>query len=113
MGFLCASGYLAATGRAGVARGRCLYEVFDTFRAFRRFFELYSLYLEELVSTPGYEEEGCAVLAFPWEVPHLLARDERLVELIRGGYFDPLLPTPADPSVQRWLSQILTAEGLG
>jgi hypothetical protein len=75
-----------------------------------RLFELYALYLEELVSTPGYEEEGCTVLSFLWDVPHLLARDGRLVELIRSGRFDPLLPTPADPSVQRWLGQLLTGD---
>lgn len=78
-----------------------------------RFFELYSRYLEQLAATPGYKED--VVLTFPWDVPHLLARDRRLVELIRSGAFEPLLSPAAraDESVQQWLRQILNAARQG
>jgi hypothetical protein len=76
-----------------------------------KFFELYSRYLEQLAATPGYNEH--VVLTFPWDVPHLLARDKRLVELIQNGAFEPLLSPAAraDESVQQWLRQILDAAG--
>lgn len=76
-----------------------------------KFFELYSRYLEQLAATPGYKEN--VVLTFPWDVPHLLARDKRLVELMQDGAFEPLLSPSAraDESVQEWLRQILDAAG--
>jgi hypothetical protein len=69
-----------------------------------RLFTLYSRYLEALVATPGHEDEGSAVLLFPWDVPWLLASDERLVELIRAGRFDPIMKK--DGSTVEWLSQL-------
>lgn len=56
------------------------------------FFDVYSRYLELLVAAPGFERDGAAALTFPWEVPELFARDARLVELIRAGSFEPLMP---------------------
>lgn len=72
-----------------------------------RFFELYARYLEELVSTPGYEEDGEAALTFPWQVPHLLTEDRQLIQLIRAGCFDPIMQkTGATP---KWIAQALEA----
>jgi hypothetical protein len=71
-----------------------------------RFFEAYSRYLEVLVATPGYEREGDSVLSFPWETPEVFARDERLVQLIRAGRFDPLMPGPEE---QAWAAKVVAA----
>jgi hypothetical protein len=74
-----------------------------------RFFDTYSRYLEALVTHPDYDEERGAALIFPWGVPHLLARDERLVALMRAGHFDPVLPKDPDGSVRRWVAQVVGA----
>ncbi|MBZ4422178.1 hypothetical protein [Myxococcus sp. RHSTA-1-4] len=57
-----------------------------------RLFDTYSRYLEELVAHEDFKEEGAAALTFPWRTPHLLARDEHLVRLIKEGHFDRWLP---------------------
>ena len=75
-----------------------------------RFFDTYSRYLEALVTHPDYDEERGAALIFPWGVPHLLARDERLVALMRAGHFDPVLPKDLDGSVRRWVAQVVGAQ---
>jgi hypothetical protein len=49
-----------------------------------RFFDSYSRYLEALVSHPRYRESGKTELLFPWHAAEILARDERLVELMRA-----------------------------
>jgi len=70
-----------------------------------RFFDTYSHFLEEVAVTPEFKKEKEAVLTFPWDVPHLLARDLPLVELLREGRFASVLPQ--DDSTQRWVERIL------
>jgi hypothetical protein len=72
-----------------------------------RFFDTYARYLEELVRAPGFAQEGSAALQFPWEIPHLLAEDARLVEAVRAGSFDELMPGEA--SAHRWVEALLEA----
>jgi hypothetical protein len=75
-----------------------------------RFFDTYASYLEELAAHPLFEEDGGAALAFPWEIPHVLARDTRLVELLRTGRFEALLRT--NEETRQWVESILqTASG--
>ena len=71
-----------------------------------RLFEAYSHYLEELVAHEDFQERGSEALSFPWKVPHLMARDPRLVQLIREGHFDPFLHGPEGRS---WATQVITA----
>lgn len=68
-----------------------------------RFFEAYARYLEELLAQPDYEEYGAAALSFPWRVPEILARDGRLVEMLRAGRFAALL---GDDEVREWVRQV-------
>jgi hypothetical protein len=49
-----------------------------------RFFDTYARYLEEVLAHPGYQESGEVELTFPWDATGILARDERLVELMRA-----------------------------
>ena len=51
----------------------------------------YASYLQALVSHPEYRPEAPAPILFPWDVPDILARDERLVAMLRAGRFDPFL----------------------
>lgn len=69
-----------------------------------RYFDTYARYLEELVAHEDFEDSGAAALSFPWKVPHLLARDARLVQLIREGHFDPFLPGPEGRS---WAAKVV------
>ena len=55
------------------------------------FLGAYASYLEALVSHPEYEQPMDSPIIFPWDVPEVLARDERLVALLRAGQFDPFL----------------------
>jgi hypothetical protein len=71
-----------------------------------RFFDVYSRYLEALVMHPSFAADGMAALTFPWEVPELFARDERLVELIRAGRFDPLMPGTEE---RAWAARVVAA----
>lgn len=71
-----------------------------------RFFDLYASYLEALVAHEDYAERGSAALGFPWKVPHLVARDERLVQLIEEGRFD--FPQ-AGHDARTWALQVLEA----
>lgn len=72
-----------------------------------RFFDTYSRFLESLVESPFYEEDGSAALVFPWDVPELIARDHPLVEMLRAGRFDFLMDKNAD--ARQWVSQVLAA----
>lgn len=74
-----------------------------------RFFDTCSRYLEALRAHPDYEEYGSAALAFPWGVPEILARDERLVELVRAGRFTPLMKDTDE--VRQWTARLLAARG--
>ncbi|HZI11087.1 MAG TPA: hypothetical protein VE153_11925 [Myxococcus sp.] len=69
-----------------------------------RFFDTYARYLELAGADPGFQEYGFSVLAFPWGVPHVVGRDERLVQLIREGRFDPLMP---DAESRAWAAKVL------
>jgi hypothetical protein len=71
-----------------------------------RLFDTYSRYLEELVAHEDFEDSGAAALSFPWKVPHLLARDERLVQLIHEGGFDSLM---TDADARAWSGEVLAA----
>jgi hypothetical protein len=71
-----------------------------------RLFDTYSHYLEELVAHEDFNADGAAALSFPWKVPHLLARDERLVQLIREGSFDALM---TDADARAWSGEVLNA----
>jgi hypothetical protein len=70
-----------------------------------RFFDTYSRFLEELTATPEFKKDREATLTFPWDVPHVLARDAPLVELLRAGRLDSVMPQ--DDSTQQWLARIL------
>jgi len=70
-----------------------------------RFLDTYSHFLEEVAATPEFKKEREVVLTFPWDVPHLLARDLPLVELLRAGRFASVLPQ--DDSTRRWVERIL------
>lgn len=69
-----------------------------------RYFDVYSRYLEALVTHPSFTADGMTALTFPWEVPELFARDERLVELIRAGSFAPLMPGPEE---RAWAARVV------
>ncbi len=72
-----------------------------------RFFDTYSRYLEALVASPFYEEDGPAALTFPWDVPEFIARDLPLMEMLRAGRFDFLMEKNAD--AREWVSQVVGA----
>jgi hypothetical protein len=69
-----------------------------------RFFDVYSRYLDTIVKDPDYEEQGPSVLAFPWGVAELIARDRPLVEMLRAGRFDLLMPK--DEETRAWVAQV-------
>ena len=72
-----------------------------------RFFEVYSRYLDTIMKDPNYEEQGPAVLAFPWGVTEFIARDRPLVERLRVGHFDSLMPK--DEETREWVAQVVGA----
>jgi len=71
-----------------------------------RFFDSYSRYLEALVSHPRYQRSGETELIFPWHATEILARDERLVELMRAGRFDSLMKN-VDDTTRRWAAKVM------
>ncbi|MGZ3459092.1 MAG: hypothetical protein ACXU86_11380 [Archangium sp.] len=71
-----------------------------------RFFDSYSRYLEALVADPRYQETGDTDLLFPWHATKILARDERLVELMRSGRFDSLMKH-VDDETRRWAAKVM------
>ncbi len=71
-----------------------------------RFFNSYSRYLEAVVADPDYQRTGDSDLLFPWHTTELLARDERLVELMRAGCFDALMRN-GDASTRRWAAKVM------
>jgi hypothetical protein len=72
-----------------------------------RFLDTYARYLEALLVSPGFEEDGYAALIFPWDVPELLAADQPLVEMLRAGRFDFLLPR--NEETRQWMGRVLDA----
>jgi hypothetical protein len=70
-----------------------------------RFFDTYSHYLEAVVADPDYQRKGDSDLLFPWDATDILARDERLVALMRAGCFDSLMKI-RDDSTRRWFEKV-------
>ena len=68
-----------------------------------RFFDSYSRYLEALVEDLATRRED---LLFPWHATEILARDERLVELMRAGRFDSLMKN-VDDATRRWAAKVM------
>lgn len=75
-----------------------------------RFFDTYSRYLEALCAIPGFRQEGEAALTFPWEIPQVIGRDERLVELIRAGAFTALMRETDE--TRDWVARVLSSASL-
>jgi hypothetical protein len=71
-----------------------------------RFFDSYSRYLEVVVADPRYQETGDTELLFPLHATEILARDERLVELMRAGRFEALMKN-GDDSIRRWAARVM------
>jgi hypothetical protein len=71
-----------------------------------RFFDSYSRFLEVVVADPRYLETGETELLFPLNATEILARDERLVELMRAGRFDALMKN-GDDSTRRWAAKVM------
>ncbi|WP_309896075.1 hypothetical protein [Archangium sp.] len=71
-----------------------------------RFFDSYSRYLEALVAQLRCIESWENKLRFPWDVTEVLARDERLVELMRAGRFQALMKN-TDDSIRRWADKVM------
>jgi len=71
-----------------------------------RFFDSYSRYLEAVAAEPSYQESGEVDFTYPWDSTEILARDERLVELMRAGRFEPLMKN-ADEETRRWAAKVM------
>jgi hypothetical protein len=72
-----------------------------------RFFDTYSRYLEAVVVDPEYQQTGKSDLLFPGHVPDILARDERLVELMRSRRFDALMQNmKTSEDVRHWFEKV-------
>ncbi|WP_309894979.1 hypothetical protein [Archangium sp.] len=71
-----------------------------------RFFDSYSRYLEALVAQLRCIESWENKLRFPWDATEILARDERLVELMRAGRFEALMRN-GDDSTRRWVAKVM------
>jgi hypothetical protein len=71
-----------------------------------RFFDTRARYLEALVTDPRYLESGETDIRFPWDATELLARDERLVELMRAGRFDSLMKHVGDET-RGWAAKVM------
>jgi hypothetical protein len=73
-----------------------------------RFFDTFARYLEAKASDPDYQESGETSIQFPWDATEILARDERLVELMRAGRFEPLMKH-VDEETRRWAAKVMGA----
>ncbi|PTL75216.1 hypothetical protein [Vitiosangium sp. GDMCC 1.1324] len=71
-----------------------------------RFFDTCARYLEAKVLHPHYQGAGDLDLRFPWDAIEILARDERLAELMRAGRFDSLMKN-ADDETRRWAAKVM------
>ncbi|MFY0564801.1 hypothetical protein ACN28E_13175 [Archangium lansingense] len=70
------------------------------------FFDTYARYLEAKVSEPSYQASGEVDIGFPYDAVEILARDERLVELMRAGRFDSLMKD-VDGQTRRWAAKVM------
>ena len=72
-----------------------------------RFFDTYSRYLEAVVADPDYQQTEDSDLLFPWDATEILARDERLVELMRSRRFDELMKNKkTSEDVRHWFEKV-------
>jgi hypothetical protein len=71
-----------------------------------RFFGILSHYMELKAADPCYQESGETDIGFPYDATELLARDERLMELMRTGRFDPLMKH-VDDWTRRWTAKLM------
>jgi hypothetical protein len=71
-----------------------------------RFFDTYARYLEARVSDPSHQASGEVDTRFPFDAIEILARDERLVELMLAGRFDALMRHVED-GTRRWAAQVM------
>jgi hypothetical protein len=81
--------------------------VFPVASSVDRFFSLYSRYLELLVADPGYGKSGAMLPGFPWDMTHLITRDEPLMEQVLAGRFDFLADDYRDGL--EWLQRLRSA----
>jgi hypothetical protein len=72
-----------------------------------RFFDTLSRYIEILVEDEGYRLDGIRGVEFPDNVPELIARDRRLVEMIVTGRFDFIMNLGDE--FQDWLARVKSA----
>jgi hypothetical protein len=73
-----------------------------------RLFDTLARYLEAKTSDPDYQESGETSTQFPWNATGMLARDARLVEMMRAGRFEPLMKN-ADEETRRWAEKVMGA----
>jgi hypothetical protein len=72
-----------------------------------RFFDSYSRFLEALIAHPRLPGSSYTELAFPWDATDILARDERLVELMRARRFDSLMKhVKQSKATRRWFESV-------
>ncbi len=71
-----------------------------------RFFDTLSRYLELKAADPSCQESGDVDIGFPYDAIELIARDERLVELMRAGSFDSLMKYVEDET-RRWAAKVM------
>ncbi len=72
-----------------------------------RFFDVLSRYVEMLVRDKAYQRGEKPELLFPRDVPHLVASDKRLVEMLEEGRFDSLMRHA--PGSFQWMEEVLSA----
>jgi hypothetical protein len=71
-----------------------------------RFLQTYARCLEYVVDNPWMSVTDIPEVNF-WSLPEVLAADERLVEMLRGGIFDELMKRGDE--TERWVEAIKTA----
>ncbi|HYI02900.1 hypothetical protein [Hyalangium sp.] len=77
-----------------------------------RFFETVSRYLDVVADEPDFKVRQVPSVAFPWEVPELLAADAALGVMIRAGKFDPWMYSGDEASaraIRDWVGKIQSA----
>lgn len=72
-----------------------------------RFFDAYSRYLELIAVDQQYIHHGVPTIHFPWSVPHIIARDEPLMEQVGANRFDFLTNDVRD--ALQWLQKLRAA----
>ncbi len=110
------AGYYAVVPKLADKRGRQPVIYFETYMDrfvlpiasdVDRFFDTLSRYIEILVEDEGYRLDGIRGVEFPDNVPELIARDRRLVEMIVTGRFDFIMNLGDE--FQDWLARVKSA----